>query len=150
MARWLWQPHDLDLDTYLANDDIRTGYHLARWQEEGPAELAELCGRLLERRLLKATSVSHRPPAQRLELLAQARQLAEAAGFIPELTCGLQQRQSRGYHAYKGGLRLWDGQHLQALEQRSALVRSLTATEDLAWLIHPAEVAPKLRRWIQG
>jgi HD superfamily phosphohydrolase len=150
MARWLWRPDALDLNTYLANDDIRTGYHLARWQEEGPPELADLCGRLLERRLLKATSVSHRPPAQRLELLAQARQLAEAAGFNPELSCGLQQRQSRGYHAYKGGLRLWDGQNLQALEQRSALVQCLTATEDLAWLIHPAEVAPKLRRWIHG
>jgi uncharacterized protein len=150
MARWLWQPDDLDLDTYLANDDIRTGYHLERWLEDGPAELADPCGRLLERRLLKATAVSHLPPTQRLELLAQAQRLAEAQGFCSEVTCGLQQHQSRGYHPYKGGLRLWDGERLQALEQRSALVQSLTAPVEGAWLIHPAEVAPKLRQLISG
>ena len=148
MARWLWEPDDLDLHTYLANDDIRTGYHLQRWLESGPPELADPCRRLLERRLLKATAVGHLPPAQRLELLAKARQLAEAQGFCAEVSCGLQQRQSRGYHAYKGGLRLWDGERLQALEQRSALVQSLSAPVEWAWLIHPAEVAPKLRQLI--
>ena len=64
------------------------------------------------------------------------------------MSCGLQQRQSRGYHAYKGGLRLWDGERLEALEQRSALVQSLTAPMEWAWLINPAEVAPKLRQLI--
>lgn len=146
MARWLWNPADLDLQTFLANDDIRTGYHLMRWMEEGPAALQDPCRRLLERRLLKATDVSHYDPAQRLELLAAARQLSEAAGLSAETSCGLQQRQSRGYHPYKGGLRIWDGEHLQALEQRSALVQSLTVPVELAWLIHPAEVAPKLRQ----
>jgi uncharacterized protein len=150
MARWLWQPQDLDLPTYLANDDIRTGYHLQRWLESGPPQLADPCRRLLERRLLKATAVGHLPPAQRLELLAKARQLAEAQGFCPEVSCGLQQRQSRGYNAYKGGLRLWDGERLEALEQRSALVQSLTAPVEWAWLIHPAEVAPKLRQLISN
>ena len=135
---------------YLANDDVRTGYHLIRWLENGPDALAGLCRRLLERRLLKATAVRHLPPGQRLELLALAGRLAEAAGFSAELTCGLQQRQSLGYHAYKGGLRLWDGERLQALEQRSSLVRSLTEPMELAWLIHPAEVAPKLRQLISG
>ena len=148
MARWLWEPSDLDLPTYLANDDIRTGYHLQRWRESGPPELADPCGRLLERRLLKATAVSHLPPARRLELLAEARRLSEAQGFCAEVSCGLQLRQSRGYHAYKGGLRLWDGERLEALEQRSALVQSLTAPMEWAWLIHPAEVAPKLRQLI--
>jgi hypothetical protein len=38
------------------------------------------------------------------------------------------------------------GQNLQALEQRSSLVQSLTHPVELAWLIHPAEVAPRLRR----
>ena len=117
-----------------------------RWMEEGPAELQDPCGRLLERRLLKATDVSHCTPAQRLELLAAARQLSEAEGLSAETSCGLQQRQSRGYHPYKGGLRLWDGEHLQALEQRSSLVQSLTVAVELAWLIHPGEVAPKLRQ----
>ena len=146
MGRWLWNCDALDLETFLANDDIRTGYHLMRWMEEGPAELQDPCRRLLERRLLKATDVSHCSPAQRLELLSAARQLSEAEGLSAETSCGLQQRQSRGYHPYKGGLRLWDGEHLQALEQRSSLVQSLTVAVELAWLIHPGEVAPKLRQ----
>ena len=146
MGRWLWHCDSLDLESFLANDDIRTGYHLMRWMEEGPAELQDPCRRLLERRLLKATDVSHCSPAQRLELLAAARQLSEAEGLSAETSCGLQQRQSRGYHPYKGGLRLWDGEHLQALEQRSSLVQSLTVEVELAWLIHPGEVAPKLRQ----
>lgn len=146
MARWLWEPSDLDLASFLANDDVRTGYHLTRWMEEGPTELADPCGRLLERRLLKATEVSQLSQEQRLQVLAEAGQLAEEVGFAAERSCGLQQRQSRGYHPYKGGIRLWDGQNLQALEQRSSLVQSLTHPVELAWLIHPAEVAPRLRR----
>ena len=148
MARWLWHCDGLDLETFLANDDIRTGYHLMRWMEEGPAELQAPCRRLLERRLLKATAVSHLEPGRRMELLAAARQLSEAAGLNAETSCGLEQRQNRGYHPYEGGLRLWDGDHLQALEQRSALVQSLTIPVELAWLIHPAEVAPKLRKLV--
>ena len=146
MARWLWEPGDLDLASLLANDDIRTGYHLTRWMEEGPEDLADPCGRLLERRLLKATEVSHLSHQERLQVLAEAGQLAEEVGFAAERSCGLQQRQSRGYHPYKGGIRLWDGQNLQALEHRSSLVQSLTQPVELAWLIHPAEVAPRLRR----
>ena len=150
MAGWLWQMETLDLEAFLANDDLRTGYHLQRWAEEAPAELADPCRRLLERRLPRATDVSCQSPTQRLELLAQARTLSTAAGLDPERSCGLQQRQSRGYHPYKGGLRLWDGQRLQALEQRSALVRSLIEPSELAWLIHPREVSEPLRARLTG
>ena len=146
LARWLWQPEQLDIDTVLANDDIRTGYHLQRWREEGPAPLQELCRRLLERQLLKATDVSALETQQRLSLLARARHLSESAGFVADLCCGLHQQQNRGYHPYRGGLRLWDGRQLAGLEQRSALVRSLIEPTEIAWLIHPAEVSRELRR----
>ncbi|MEB3265412.1 MAG: HD domain-containing protein [Cyanobacteriota bacterium] len=146
MALWLWQPGELTVETFLANDDIRTGYHLQRWAEEGPAPLAELCRRLLERRLLKATDVSAFSSHERLTLLARARSLSEAAGLSADHCCGLHQQQNQGYHPYKGGLRLWDGRRLKALEQRSALVQSLIAPTHIAWLIHPAEVSGELRR----
>ena len=146
MARWLWQPDQLGNDDFLANDDLRTGYHLLRWREEGPAGLRTLCERLLDRRLLKASDVSGLAPAQRLELLALARQLCQAQGLEAELHCGLHQHQSRGYHPYKGGLRLWDGRNLRALEQSSALVRSLIQPVEIAWLIHPQEVSGPLRK----
>jgi HD superfamily phosphohydrolase len=150
MGRWLWERGSLDLASFLANDDIRTGYHLERWQEEGPEELADPCRRLLERRLLKATDVASRDRGSQLELLAQARTLASQAGFDPDGCCALEQRQTRGYHPYAGGLRLWDGRTLQALEQRSPLVHSLSEPVQLAWLIHPAEVALKLRRFLDS
>ncbi len=144
MARWLWHSQELDLDTFLANDDLRTGYHLLRWREEGPAELGDLCRRLLDRQLLKAIDVSRFDSGQRLELLAQARQLSSRVGLEPSLTCGLHQRHSRGYHPYKGGLRLWDGERLQALEENSPLVASLIQPVEMAWLIHPQEVSAAL------
>jgi HD superfamily phosphohydrolase len=146
MARWLWQQGDLDIDGYLANDDIRSGYHLLRWREEGPPELADPCGRLMDRRLLRAADVSACSSGERLELLARARSLAARAGLDPEGTCALQQRSSRGYHSYKGGLRLWDGQDLRALEQRSPLVETLARSQQSAWLIHPREVSEPLER----
>ncbi|MFM2157898.1 MAG: hypothetical protein RLZZ124_372 [Cyanobacteriota bacterium] len=146
LSRWLWQRDGLDIDAFLANDDIRTGYHLQRWREDGPPELRDLCRRLLERQLLKATDVSALAPQHRLSLLALARRLSGAAGLEPDLCCGLHQQMNRGYHPYKGGLRLWDGQRLGALEQRSALVRSLIEPTETAWLIHPAEVSEALRR----
>ncbi|MEI6830932.1 MAG: HD domain-containing protein [Synechococcaceae cyanobacterium ELA445] len=145
MARWLWEPEELDLESFLANDDLRTGYHLMRWREEGPADLAQVCARLLDRELLKATDVSRLGTAERLEMLALAGRLSTAEGLESELCCGLQQRQTRGYDPYKGGLRLWDGIRLQALEALSPQVASLTQTVELAWLIHPAEVSPTLR-----
>jgi len=145
MARWLWHPRELDLASFLANDDLRTGYHLLRWREEGEPELADPCRRLLDRQLLRAVDVAALSAAERLELLAETRTLAEAAGLTPDGCCGLHQRQSRGYLAYKGGLRLWDGQRLEALEQRSPLVRSLTERLEMAWLIHPAEVGAAVK-----
>jgi hypothetical protein len=145
MARWLWHSEALDLQTFLANDDVRTGYHLMRWMEEGPADLAGLCARLLQRRLLKATDIGALASGERLELLALAQRLSATAGLAPERHCTLLSRQSRGYDPYKGGLRLWNGERLQALEQRSPLVQSLTHTTEVVWLIHPAEVSDALR-----
>ncbi len=146
MAEWLWGQDNLGIEAFLANDDQRTGYHLMRWREEGPPPLAELCGRLLDRRLLKATEVTGLDNGQRLALLASAQRLSSAAGFDPALHCGLRQRQSRGYHPYHGGLRLWDGVRLQALEQHSPLVHSLSHSSEMAWLIHPGEISLDLRR----
>jgi HD superfamily phosphohydrolase len=146
MQRWLWHANSLSLDDFLGNDDHRTGYHLQRWKEDGPNELQQLCQRVLDRRLLKASDVSRLSRERRLELLALAHRLSEQAGLQGDLCCGLQSQKNRGYHPYRGGLRLWDGQQLSALEQRSGLVSSLSTPTESAWLIHPAEVAAPLRQ----
>ena len=146
MATWLWQPDQIRLEDFLANDDQRTGYHLQRWQAEAPAALAELSGRFLDRRLLKATAVEHLSPADQLQLLATARRLAVRHGHDPEICCGLRHQQLRGYHPYRGGLRLWDGQQLQALEKASPLVASLATPAATSWLIHPRDISNELRQ----
>ena len=146
MASWLWQPDQIRLEDFLANDDQRTGYHLQRWQAEAPAALAELSGRFLDRRLLKATAVEHLSTADQLQLLATARRLADRHGHDPELCCGLRHQQLRGYHPYRGGLRLWDGQQLQALEKASPLVASLASPAATSWLIHPRDISNELRQ----
>lgn len=145
MRCWLWDPEAIDLHTFLANDDVRTGYHLQRWRDEGPTPLAELCERFLDRRLLKAIAVGHLNSGDQLKALAIARGLSETIDRDPDLCCGLRHQQQRGYHPYKGGLRLWDGVRLQALEQVSALVQSLTTPAASAWLIYPGDIGPELK-----
>ena len=146
MRRWLWGCERLDLETYLANDDLRVGYHLQRWQAEAPAPLASLCDRFLNRRLLKALDVSSLQTSDRLELLAAAQTMSESAGLDPSYCCGLRQHQLHGYHPYRGGLRLWDGHNLQALEQESALVKQPGHTGRIG-LVDPP---PGHRRRTQG
>ena len=146
MRCWLWSAHELDLEAYLANDDLRTGYHLLRWREEAPRPLADLCDRFLNRRLLKALDVDSLSKEKQLECLALARGLAEAKGLDPSLSCGLRHQQLHGYHPYRGGLRLWNGQQLQALEQSSALVKSLSKPVSTSWLIYPKQISQELKR----
>ncbi len=146
MSCWLWSTHELDLETYLSNDDLRIGYHLLRWREEAPPPLADLCDRFLSRRLLKALDVESLSKEKQLECLAVARGLAEAKGLDPGLCCGLRHQQLHGYHPYRGGLRLWDGQELQALERSSALVESLSKPASTSWLIYPKQIGQELKR----
>lgn len=144
MATWLWNKENLTLSRFLANDDVRTTYHLIRWREDAPAELRDPCTRLLDRQLLKAMDVRHLSTAERLQLLAQAQGQAHKAGIDPEGCCALLQGQTRGYDPYRSGLRLWDGQHLAALEEQSKLVHTLTLQEPWAWLVIPKQVEETL------
>ena len=146
MAQWLWNTDQINLDLFLANDDVRTGYHLQRWKEGGPSAVAELSARFLDRNLLKATAVDHLSRENQLKSLAIATRLAESQGHEPRNSCGLRHQQIRGYHPYRGGLRLWDGENLQALEQASPLVKSLTQPAAKSWLIHPGDISAELRQ----
>ncbi len=148
ISKWLWDASEMTNETFLANDDLRTGYHLLRWKEEGPKELSMLCKRFINRHLLKGINISNLKQTQQLEALALARKLAEREGQNPDLCCGLSQRNLRGYTPYKSGLRLWDGINLKALEQVSPLVASLTTKEGSSLLIHPKEIHQELKNRI--
>ena len=52
--------------------------------------------------------------------------------------------------SYRGGLRLWNGRRLQALEQASALVASLSTPAEKSWLIHPREIQEDLQAALDG
>ncbi len=149
MAKWLWEPNEINLETFLANDDLRTGYHLIHWKEEGPEQLSELCSRLLNRNLLKAIEIRHLSNCEQLEALAFARNLVERDGQDPSFSCGLRHAEPHGYHPYIGGLRLWDGKDLTALETKSPLVESLIDPIGSTWLIHPREVHQELKDKVQ-
>ena len=149
MHHWLWATDEMTLKIFLANDDLRTGYHLQRWKEDGPAELGELCRRFLDRDLLKATGVERFNREEQLKLLAICGRLAEQHGLDPAMCCGLRHQETRGYHRYRGGLRLWNGEQLQALEDASPLVASLTRPAATSWLIHPRDIEAGLNEAIE-
>ncbi len=146
MAQWLWNRNDIDIDTFLANDDIRTTYHLSRWKEEAPFPLSNLCERFLNRNLLKAVALKNLNNEQQLEALVIARKLTEANGLDPDFSCGVRHQQFHGYHPYKSGIRLWDGVNLQAIEHTSALIKALSNPDDVTWLIHPKEIHQELKK----
>ncbi len=140
MSIWLWHPEKIDIEVFLANDDIRTFYHLERWKEDAPKDLSELCKRVLDRRLLKAINVAFLNKESQLKALAISRNLSEKEGKDPDLCCGLRYHHLDGYQPYIGGLRLWDGNELTALEKASPLISSLIKPEDSSWLIYPKEI----------
>tara|TARA_Y100001968_G_scaffold264267_1_gene253084 strand:+ start:1313 stop:2569 length:1257 start_codon:yes stop_codon:yes gene_type:complete len=145
MKEWLWNTDQMTLDSFLANDDTLTGYHLFKWQKEGPKPLAQLCERYLQRKLLKALDIGYLSCEYQIQLLAIARKLTERKGEDPNLSCGLKRQKLHGYHPYKGGLRLWDGQNLKALEKQSSLVESLITPEESSWLIYPKGIDSDLK-----
>ena len=84
--------------------------------------------------------MEHLSRENQLAALAIASRLAETIGYDATLSCGLRHQELRGYHPYRGGLRLWDGRHLLALEKASPLVSSLVTPAETSWLIHPGEI----------
>ena len=148
MSKWLWEKDNIDINSYISNDDIRTIYHLQRWAEEGPAQLSEMCSRFINRDLLKAISIEKLGNELKLEALSFARQSSSKMGMDPDITCGIKQQKFQSYLPYEGGLRLWDGSNLQAIEKTSPLIRGLINPADASWLIYPKQIEDKIKSFI--
>ncbi len=148
MKKWLWDINSLDIETFLANDDCLTNYHLHRWQESNCPILSNLCKRFLNRNLFKAIDIEDLSNESQLEALAMARSLAKKNGEEPDYSCGIRKQSLHGYFPYKGGLRLWDGKNLLALEKASPLVESLITPAESTWLIHPHVIHNELQERI--
>ncbi|WP_269616636.1 HD domain-containing protein [Prochlorococcus marinus] len=149
MSEWLWNHEEMSLESFLSNDDIVTGYHIHQWQDSGFDSLSALCSRFINRNLLKALNISSFCLEVRLEALAQARILSEKHCIEPDISCGLREQIVKSYHPYKYGLRLWDGENLQALEKVSPLVERLIEPNQSSWLIYPKEIESELRMEIE-
>jgi len=149
MSEWLWNHEEMSLESFLSNDDIVTGYHIHKWQESSYSNLSNLCKRFIHRNLLKALNISCFSLEIRLEALAKARILSEKSNIEPDISCGLREQIVKSYHPYKYGLRLWDGDKLQALEKVSPLVDRLIEPNQSSWLIYPKEIESELKTEIE-
>ena len=148
MAEWLWSKDHIDINAYISNDDIRTIYHFQIWAEEGPKQLSEMCRRFINRDLLKAISIEKLGNELKLEALSFARQSSSKIGIDPDISCGIRQQKFQSYLPYKGGLRLWDGTNLQAIEKISPLIRGLINPAEASWLIYPKQIDEKIKSFI--
>ena len=149
MSEWLWNHQEMSIDSFLSNDDIITGYHIYKWQESSSKNLSNLCKRFIHRNLLKAFNISAFCLETRLETLSKARILSEKYGLEPDICCGLREQVVKSYHPYKYGLRLWDGDKLEALEKVSPLVERLIEPNQSSWLIYPEEIENELKKEIE-
>ena len=149
MAEWLWNHEEMSIESFLSNDDIVTGYHIYRWQDSTSSNLSNLCRRFINRNLLKAINISSFPSKTKLVALAKARIISERYKFEPDVSCGLREQIVKSYHPYKYGLRLWDGEKLEALEKASPLVEKLIEPNQSSWLIYPKEIENELKKEIE-
>ena len=148
MKKWLWNKNDINLETFLANDDVLVNYHLFNWNEGDERTLSYLCSRYINRNLFKSIDIQNLSNENQLKSLSIARKLSIELGFDPDISCGIRKQKIYGYHPYKGGLRVWDGINLEALENESILVKSLIRPAESTLLIHEKEVHQKLREEI--
>ena len=150
MAEWLWNHENMSVESFLSNDDIITGYHIYQWQNSASDNLSNLCKRFIHRNLLKAFNVSSFSLEIRLEALSKARILSERNQIDPDITCGLREQIVNSYQPYKHGLRLWDGDKLEALEKVSPLVERLIEPTQSSWLIYPKEIENELKPEVES
>ena len=144
MSEWLWNHERMSQESFLSNDDIITGYHINKWKDSCYGNLSNLCKRFINRNLLKALNISYFSLEKKLEALAKARIISEKYSIEPDISCGLREQTVKSYHPYKFGLRLWDGEKLQALEEVSPLVERLIEPNQSSWLIYPKEIETEL------
>lgn len=148
MSKWLWNNKEIDINSFLSNDDVITGYHISKWKDSSSPNLANLCKRFLNRNLLKALNISFLSQESKLEGLSIAINLSEKEGIEANYSCGIREQRVESYHPYKRGLRLWDGRNLHALETVSPLVERLSKPNESSWLIYPKEIEGKLKSGI--
>ena len=147
LFNWIFSSQDLSFDDFLANDDVRLGYHLMRWKKEAPEPLSTLCKMFVDRQLLKATNISFLSNIQKLELLAFTKKKCEESNINSSLFCGIKEKTFRGFES-NNSLKVWDGNYLINLDKASALVNTLMKGEDSSLIIYPKDLNDDIKNKI--
>lgn len=143
---WLKAPQQgLDLDTYLAGDDIVFTYHLQRWRHSGDALLTDFCRRFLDRDLLKTLEVTRLAPAQQQSLRTEVCDHLHQQGYSGEHYCTLRHIWSRGYTTYQRGIELFSDNTFVDIKEISPIVETLSQSYKRIWLLYPRQIHP----WVQ-
>ena len=137
----------LDFDDFIRNDDVTFYYHLIRWKDESFEPLSTLCKMFIDRDLLKASDISFLNKINRLKIFAFATKLCEKNGYDSEIFCGIKEKSFKGFES-NNALKIWDGTHQSALENSSALIKTLMRSEDSSFIIYPDMIKNEIKNEI--
>ena len=147
MRKWIFNPRKLEINDFLANDDIIFHYHLMRWKEESFEPLKSLCKMFIDRNFLKASDITSLPKLKRLEILAFAKNKCRLNNFDPEVFCGIKERAVKGFKS-NNSLKIWDGTYQNSLENHSELIKTLMKSNESAIIIYPCELRKDIEETI--
>ena len=99
-----------------------------RWKDGSFEPLSTLCKMFIDRDLLKASDISFLSKMDRLKILAFASKLCEKNGYDSEIFCWIKERSLKGFES-NNALKIWDGTYQSALENSSALIKTLMRSE---------------------
>ena len=147
MKKWIFNKKDLDFDDFLANDDIKLFYHLNRWKEDDSGSLSILCKMFLDRNLLKASDITFLSNIKKLELLAQIKKKCDDNNLDSSLFCGIKEKRFNGFET-NNSLKIWDGNFLSPPQSASALITTLSKSQENSLLIYPSCIKEDVRKEI--
>ena len=90
----------------------------------------------IDRDLLKASDISFLSKINRLKILAFASKLCEKNGYDSKIFCGIKERYFKGFES-NNALKIWDGTYQSALENSSALIKTLMKSDETSFIIYP-------------
>ena len=101
----------------------------------------------IDRDLLKASDISFLSKVNRLKILAFASKLCEKNGYDSEIFCGIKERSFKGFES-NNALKIWDGTYQSALENNSALIKTLMRSQESSFIIYPDIVKNEIKNEI--
>ena len=147
LHKWIFFPEKVDFDDFIKNDDITFYYHLMRWKDESFEPLSTLCKMFIDRDLLKASDISFLSKVDRLKILAFTSKLCEKNSYDSEIFCGIKERSFKGFES-NNALKIWDGTYQGALENSSALIKTLIKSQESCFVIYPVLIKNEIQNQI--